>query len=557
MDGWTIPGRFLMLVALLAVSACASLPADRGFGDVRHLVAERGGREWPAEDTAADSDTQKLVAEWLAQPLTADRVVQIALVNNPRQRAIYARLGLASAEVYNAGRLSNPRFSAAVLFSNAAAAASQVTFGLAQSFTDLLLLSARSRFAQGEFERAKEQAGSEILNLAADVETAYYRLVGAKQVAAMRGTVVKAAQTSADLAQRFFDAGNINALALALEQSSASAARLSAMQAEAEAVAARNALNRLMGLRAGDGRWQATDQLPMPLAQEDDFDTLIQLARRSRLDLAAKRREVDLLAASLGVNRRTRYLGNIEVGVETEHETDGSRITGPNLSVELPIFNSGAGKVAHAEALVDQADAELQALGLDIGNSVQLAHAKVMAATVRAGQFRSALIPQREAVVRRTQEEVSYMLRGQFELLLAQQQEYDAYQGYLEAVRDYWLARVELAREVGARLPSQDRVGAETVGPTAVSDEPPPGTTPQCGEAAGMPRCEPPPMHHMNHGGAAMQGMEGMDMKDMNGMEHDGHSMSSDQAPVKIKKPKSSLPKDKSSGHLHHHGDQP
>lgn len=469
MGGWNPLFILSASAGLLFISGCASLPADRGAGDVRGLVAQRSGREVPA----TEADHQQRVAQWLAQPLTVDRAVQIALVNNPAQRAIYARLGVASAEVYNAGRLSNPRFNAAVMFSSAAGAATQVTFGLAQSFTDLLFLSARSRFAEREFERAKLEAGAKILNLAADVETAYYRLVGAQQVAAMRATVVKAAGASADLAQRFFDAGNINALELALEQSAASGARLNAMRAESDAGSARTALNILLGLGASDARWQLIGQLPLPLEQEDSFDALIALARQSRLDLAAKQKEVQLLAASLGVSRRRRYVGDIELGAETERETDGSRITGPKLSLELPIFNSGAGRMARSQALVDEAEAELDALGLQVENGVQLAQANVLAAAARAGQFRTALIPQREAVVQRTQEQVSYMLKGQFELLLAKQQEYDAYQGYLEAVRDYWIARTALAREVGARLPSQERVGAATVAPAVLPDPPP------------------------------------------------------------------------------------
>jgi len=53
------------------------------------------------------------------------------------------------------------------------------------------------------------------------------------------------------------------------------------------------------------------------------------------------------------------------------------------------------------------------------------------------------------------------MLEGQFELLLAKRQEYEAYQGYLEAVRDYWLARTDLARAVGTTLPSSAQSATE------------------------------------------------------------------------------------------------
>ena len=188
-----------------------------------------------------------------------------------------------------------------------------------------------------------------------------------------------------------------------------------------------------------------------------------------------------LLADSLGVTRKFRYVGDIAVGIETERETDRSRITGPNLSVELPIFNTGEGRVAHAEALVDEAEAQLEALALEVGNDVHLAHAQVQAARAVAEHFRVALVPQREAVVRHSQAEMNYMLIGQFELLQARQQEFDAYQGYLEALRDYWLARTELGRAVGTQLPSSASIGGDTVGPIV------------------LPHAAPSGMHHMNH----------------------------------------------------------
>ncbi len=68
---------------------------------------------------------------------------------------------------------------------------------------------------------------------------------------------------------------------------------------------------------------------------------------------------------------------------------------------------------------------------------------------------RDALIPQRESVVARSQEQQNYMIIGVFELIQAKRQEYDAYQSYLEAIRDYWVARTDLMRAVGARLPSE------------------------------------------------------------------------------------------------------
>jgi cobalt-zinc-cadmium efflux system outer membrane protein len=66
------------------------------------------------------------------------------------------------------------------------------------------------------------------------------------------------------------------------------------------------------------------------------------------------------------------------------------------------------------------------------------------------------VIPLRETTVELTQQELNYMLVGAFELIQAKQAEYDAYQEYVEAVRDYWIARTELERAVGGALPVHD-----------------------------------------------------------------------------------------------------
>src|SRR3546814_5539821 len=46
------------------------------------------------------------------------------------------------------------------------------------------------------------------------------------------------------------------------------------------------------------------------------------------------------------------------------------------------------------------------------------------------------------------------MLVDVFELLAVRQQGFAAYGAYIDALRDYWIARAALARAVGRRLPS-------------------------------------------------------------------------------------------------------
>ena len=487
------------------ISACATVPADRGLSDVSALTTARGGPRIQAPDQA-DAESQAIMDRLLAQQLSAQDALSIALTHNPRVRAEYSRLGIASADVLEAGRLSNPTFSVSVLRPNVAGAANQIGFGLVQSFTDMLLLPSRSRLAKGEFARTKAQAAAAVMMLSRDVEAAYFTLVGAQQIATMRAGVAISAGDSAELAQRFFDAGNITDLALSVEKASAAQAELNLLSAQAHAVEARTALNQLMGLSASETRWSVSDRLPLPVTQEDDLAALQDLAAQQRLDLAAARQEVAMFQDALDVTKTYRFIGNIDVGIQTERETDRSRITGPTLALQLPIFNQNHGGVLRAQSTLELAEIDLKNLEISISNAVALAYAKVQTARHVVELYQEKLVPLRERVVQRTQERVNYMLVGVFDLIRVKQDEYDAYQSYLQSVRDYWSARTELALAVGAPLPSGANANEETVAPQ-------------------RPEPAPAMSGHMHHG---MQGMEGME--GMQGMDHEGKGMATENS---------------------------
>ncbi|HMM68559.1 MAG TPA: TolC family protein [Dokdonella sp.] len=490
--------RLPMAVLMTLLASCASVSRREGAEQVQTLLGARvaDARVWNRDATGADVDAR--VGQLVAAPLTPASAQQVALLKNPRIAAEYARLGIAQADVVEASRIGNPGFSGSAIKGGGA---SIITTGLSLPLADLLLLSSKRRFAEGEYVRAQHLIAAELVSLAADVNQAWYEAAGAQQVAAMRDPVSRAASASADLAQRFYEAGNISALEFRLEQASASQARIAATMARAESTRARLALNTRMGL-SGEmaAHWQLDVPLAAPVVNEDALETLQSLARENRLDLLAARREVDLLGDALGIAKRWRLIGNIDIGVERERETDGNKLTGPTLSLAIPLFNQGQAAIARAEANQEITRADLARLELQIDNDVRLGRERVAAMRAIAEDYRANLVPQREAIVRHQSERNNYMLIGAFELLLSKQQEFDAYEGYLDAVRDYWLARNDLARAIGTALPSDVSINARVIGVDALLAPP---------EDAGM--------GHMHHGGA---------MGDMPGMDHSGHAMS-------------------------------
>jgi cobalt-zinc-cadmium efflux system outer membrane protein len=459
-------GRTILLAVALALAGCANLPDDRGLSDVRELLTARDaalGTQSKSLHSGAAPELERQVETLLHEPLTPERAVGVALLRHPDVRLQYARLGLAQADWLEASRLSNPVLSLSVLESNAPGEGSRLGFGLVQNFGDLLFLRQRGHAADAQLAHERAAVAAALQRLAADVTARYYDWVGAAQLAQMRALLATAAEASAELARRFHAAGNLDALGLAREEAAAQQAHLDAEAANAASEAARIALNAAMGLAPFE-LWSAEPKLALPVTDETALPELVALGQRQRLDLQATQREIEALQSAAALAQRLRWLPFVEVGVEGERETDGTRLFGPTLSLSLPLFGQSRSGALRAQALLERSQAQRAMLSSAAANDIAAAYARLLAARARSERYRVGLIPQREAIVARTQELQNYMIVGQFELLLAKQQEYAAYEGYLEALRDYWLARVDLSRAVGGALPSDARIGNADVG---------------------------------------------------------------------------------------------
>ena len=460
--------RVALSLLLLTVSGCVSVSRTGGIRNVQREVAEASRAAPPFVDPTDGAAVDASVAELLATPLTPAASVRVAFLRNPLVLEALARVGLSQADVVAASRITNPVISGSVI---TGAGERQVIGGIAQPITELLLLSARKHLAAGEYERTQHLVSAALLDLARDTEAAWYRYVSAEQVRTMREAVTHSAEASAVLAQRFFDAGNISELDLTLNQAEAAQARIASLRAAAEARAAKFDLQQRMGL-SGYPEWHAVSDLPAPVAISPAADPLVTLAHDRRADLVAARQEVALLDDALRVVRQWRWLGTVEVGVERERETDGRTLTGPTLALALPIFNRGQAGIARAEAALEQSRARLRVLEASVDNAIRLGLDRLMIAQQVAEEYRQSLVPERALIVKRQQERQNFMFIGQFELLLSKQQQYDTYQSYLEAVRDYWLARVFLVRSVGADLPSATEASGPGVGVDSILQAP-------------------------------------------------------------------------------------
>jgi cobalt-zinc-cadmium efflux system outer membrane protein len=429
--------------AILSASGCA-VTRDRGAGAVNELIQARGA---PAakgfERTAAPATP-------IATPLAARQAVELAFERSPRVRELWAELGISTADVIAARAVPDLTLGYARLSPEGGGGA-QVTRRASLGFTDLLLLPARSRFAGASFEIARSRVAAQLLELENDVQAAWYEYVAAAQSAEIAELAARAAEASAGYARRLDAAGNIQPRSLSLELADAASGRIDAARARAAALRARADLAALVGLSTRED-WRVPARLPAPPAADASPGDLTERALETRLDVAAARREVAAFESALTATKVWRWIGDFELGYERETETDGVRLRGPTLALKLPLFNFNRDGVLRAEASLEAARARRDALELAVRNDLALALDRMTTAREIADVYRTALVPQREAATAHTLAEANYMLSGAFELLATRREQFTAYGEYIEAVRDYWLARIDLERALGAHL---------------------------------------------------------------------------------------------------------
>jgi len=446
--------RLMLPVLAVLVSGCASTSPRPVFRDTASLVEARTGRRivWN-QSSAEDEAVAARIHDLLSRELTVEVAIQIALVNNQSLQATYEDLAVAQADLVQAGLLQNPVFGAGVAFPIAGTAQTGFGLSVSQDFLSVFLLAARKRVAEAELRATEHRVGNAVLRMTTDVEVAFYGMVAAQQVAAMRRTILEAGDAGLDLAQRLHAVGNISELDLAIQQALYEQVRTDLVRSDADVVTAREALTRLMGLWGQDAAYRMIEKLPELPAEEGALDRLESLAVSRRLDLGAAHEEAQALSHALAMARNYRWLGATSVGAGIERAPEGFTVAGPNVGVELPVFDQKRAVIARLEGQLRAALARETALAVDVRSEVRAARSRVVATRAVVERYAKVVVPLRQRVVRLTLEQYNAMLVGTYQLLQAKQSEVTAYRELIEALRDYWLARADLERATGGTLP--------------------------------------------------------------------------------------------------------
>lgn len=424
-------------VAVL-LSGCVSVSRDSDFGDLQRTVEEQTKQRvvWNRDNIEPPNDER--VRELLAQPLDADRAVQVALANNRDIQATLEELGVARAEYLETFLPRNPVLDANIRFPGR-----PYELGITQTLVDLLQFRSRRALGQAQLRVAQSSIAAAVINFAAEVRADFYELQAAQQMLARQRVIMEASEAWALLAKRQHESGNISDLDLENEQALYEQAKLDTARAELQALEAREQLTADMGLLSDKTEWSVPAEFaPMPDSEmpREELETLA-LARR--FDVAVARQEVEAARLARPIVRMAAY-DELAIGAVREREAEGDVTTGPSVAIPIPIFNRGAAARARAFGLLRGAQQRLAAIEVSARSEARTARERLLEARARAEYVRDVLLPRRRRILYLTQLEYNAMIRGVFQLIQARQNVAVAEMQLIEAQRDYWTARTDL-----------------------------------------------------------------------------------------------------------------
>jgi outer membrane protein TolC len=437
--------KLASLVSLILVAGCSTGDELGSFGKVRAEIQSRAKHQviWQ-RDAATKTKADYLARQIIAERLSADNAIHLAFLRNPAVQASLADIGIAEADVAQAGRLANPIVSIErIVGAGVLEIERTVLFSLMSLFT----IGSRSAIARDKAAKARYDASLSIMKIAGDVERSWVEAVAAVERVGLMMRIAESAKLAEQLGNRMSRAGSMKKIDLAKIKvfRAETAGQLAKLRIAARI--SREKLIRAMGIWGSDLRFRLPKKLPRLPKRPARSRVLERYALIRRLDIRAAHKEVDNLRKSLRLTQATSFINLLEIGGRwntEKEEGEKTQFKGFEVEFAIPIFDPGDAKVDRAKWTYMRAVEALKSVAINARSEVREAYYSYRGGLDLAKHYQSKLVPLSRLISEQELLRYNGMLIGVFELLAATRQQAQAEMRALDAKRDFWLSEGQL-----------------------------------------------------------------------------------------------------------------
>jgi len=459
---------WLALPAVALLLAGCALPSSRdNAAAMTGLVAKQTATPlaW-RRDAAADARARVAADALLADGLTLDEAVSVAFLLNPDLQVYFEQLEISRSQYVAAATPPNPAAIVGLREPGGSLSAfypgRNVTVGVLQNVIGLLNLPDRRRIARRDLERARVEAASRVTQLGARVAQAWLEYNAALRIEELRGRSQSIVQTALDnlAAAQARNADVTPAVAAArasqLSQQRANLFRYrnQVLRAGVDATTAREKLALLLGVGGWRDNWRLAGDLPPLPAADFDARALEEAGVEKRFDVLAAARAVDTRLAILAMQRRFRWLNQLDLGVFRDKAIGGTAFSGPNAVVEIPLFDQRQAQLLAADAELRSALRNLESTRGGARAEIRTHEQEMRLTRALLENYDGSIIPNQQAMAvglgTSGNPDDPERLALRLTMLATQEEQ-------MGLLRDYWRARSALALSLGdwtaAQLP--------------------------------------------------------------------------------------------------------
>jgi cobalt-zinc-cadmium efflux system outer membrane protein len=450
--------RTELVLALLVAQGCATASSAGDTRRVREL--SRAPVMAKTDDARVDPITDADARTLLRDPVTAERAVRIALLNNRELRAELRELGISRGRLMQAGLIANPTFEVELLPERD----SDLELRAEYDLSSLLLAPLASKVASAELEAERYRVAGSVVELGYHVRRAFYALAAAQQRLGYAQRTLDALTAGRDAAVALVEAGNVAPLEASRQIVAYENARIEVARQELALADARERMQRLLGLYGEQTEWQIDQGLPAIPAAPQMPDKLETAVLTASLDLKSLAQRLEAAGRRTGHARAAGWLPALAVDVHalrtdardhaTEVRSDQRWRYGGGVSVGVPLFDRGQGVRRASEAEFDALLERQQGLAIALRSRARSARNRLLSTHARAQAYLTTLMPAQHTVVEQTVLQFNAMQVGVFELLSARRAQLEIEIAYVDAQAAYWTAQAELDALLAGKLVS-------------------------------------------------------------------------------------------------------
>ncbi|MCA9668202.1 MAG: TolC family protein [Myxococcales bacterium] len=436
--------RRACFAAALAASAAACVPSSpRNRSDIADALRERSGYS-----VGAYRDKASIPAGvTLADGLSAEETVALALWNNARLQATLAQLGLSKADLFRAGEIPNPVVS--IFFP---VGPKQLEWTARWSLDWLWRRPFRVAAAKLDVERVAHTLVAAGLDTVRQARDAHAQAAFAEQRQKLLEVSAKTWQSVADLVASRLRAGAASLFEVTAAQSDARVAAVTASQ-HARTVAMRRAeLREVINLPRGAAR----RKLPAVLAPRAPADRSVDIAALTRRALSSR---PEVLAAKVAIVRAGKaarlavaQIFTIVGGLDSNAQGREGFELGPAADITLPIFNQNQAGRQRARSELRQATWTYAAIARQVRREVAVAAHRFEAARAAIVAWRLSVLQPLELNLVRGTKAYKAGAASYLQVLDATRKLVDARLRRLQLQLEQQLSFHALCRAVGRRL---------------------------------------------------------------------------------------------------------